>query len=79
MEFVSGGMKFIKEEGELFFHLRRARKFSESITKFYAAELVIALKYLHEMGVIYRLIKIKIFQEILNLRIFLLILQVTLR
>jgi serine/threonine protein kinase len=40
--------------GELFFHLSRAHTFTEERTKFYAAELVLALEHLHSMGVIYR-------------------------
>jgi serine/threonine protein kinase len=33
--------------GELFFHLRRAFRFNEERSKFYAAELILALEYLH--------------------------------
>lgn len=33
--------------GELFFHLRRAYKFNEEQTRFYAAEIVHALDCLH--------------------------------
>lgn len=46
MDFINGG--------ELFFHLRKARRFEEEKTRFYAAELVVALAYLHEQGIIYR-------------------------
>ena len=50
MEFVNGG--------ELFFHLKQARTgFDEDRAKFYAAEMVLALEYLHEMGVVYRDLK----------------------
>jgi serine/threonine protein kinase len=49
MDFVIGG--------ELFFHLRRAFKFSEERAKFYSAELVLALEYLHRKGIIYRDLK----------------------
>jgi hypothetical protein len=41
--------------GELFFHLQRERRFSELRSRFYAAEIVSALAYLHtEADVIYR-------------------------
>lgn len=43
--------------GELFFHLRRALRFSEDRSKFYAAELVLAIEYLHIKGVVYRDLK----------------------
>lgn len=40
--------------GELFFHLKRLKCFSVEMTKFYCAELVLALDYLHERDIIYR-------------------------
>jgi serine/threonine protein kinase len=40
--------------GELFFYLRKYIKFSEEVAKFYAAELVCALEYLHQNNIIYR-------------------------
>lgn len=40
--------------GELFFHLSRYRKFPEHVARFYTAELVCALEFLHEHGIIYR-------------------------
>ena len=43
--------------GELFFHLRRAYKFNEDRTKFYAAELVLAIDHLHKSNIIYRDLK----------------------
>jgi serine/threonine protein kinase len=43
--------------GELFFHLRRAFKFSEDRAKFYCAELILALECLHKKGIIYRDLK----------------------
>jgi serine/threonine protein kinase len=43
--------------GELFFHLSRFKRFPEGVVRFYAAELVMALKHLHENGIIYRDIK----------------------
>ena len=49
MDFLNGG--------ELFYHLRREINFSEKRTKFYAAEIVLALECLHKNGVIYRDLK----------------------
>jgi serine/threonine protein kinase len=43
--------------GELFFHLKRVRIFSEERTRFYAAELVSALRHLHSLNVVYRDLK----------------------
>lgn len=50
MEYVNGG--------ELFFHLSRERVFSEERTRFYGAEIISALGYLHEEGIIYRDLKV---------------------
>ena len=52
MEYVNGG--------ELFFHLSRERVFSEDRTRFYGAEIVSALGYLHEQGIIYRDLKVSL-------------------
>jgi serine/threonine protein kinase len=49
MEFVNGG--------ELFHHLQREKRFDEPRVVFYAAEILTALQYLHENGVIYRDLK----------------------
>jgi serine/threonine protein kinase len=43
--------------GELFFHLRRAFKFNEEKAKFYTAELVVAIGYLHSKDIVYRDLK----------------------
>jgi len=51
MEYVNGG--------ELFFHLSREKVFSEDRTRFYGAEIISALAYLHSQGIIYRLVFIR--------------------
>lgn len=51
MEFAGGG--------ELFYHLSQERKFSEDKTRFYGAEIVSALGYLHEHEIIYRDLKLE--------------------
>lgn len=51
MEYVNGG--------ELFFHLSRERVFSEDRTRFYGAEITMAIQYLHKLGVIYRDLKLE--------------------
>jgi len=43
--------------GELFFHLQKQRRFSENLARFYAAEIYIALRYLHKQKYVYRDLK----------------------
>jgi RAC serine/threonine-protein kinase len=43
--------------GELFFHLCKVGKFSESRASFYAAEIVLALEYIHQLDIVYRDLK----------------------
>lgn len=49
LEYVQGG--------ELFSHLRRAGRFSPDVARFYAANLILALEYLHSQDIIYRDLK----------------------
>eukprot|EP01087_Luapelamoeba_hula_P007388 TRINITY_DN1815_c1_g1_i1.p1 TRINITY_DN1815_c1_g1~~TRINITY_DN1815_c1_g1_i1.p1 ORF type:complete len:461 (+),score=104.74 TRINITY_DN1815_c1_g1_i1:164-1546(+) len=49
MDFVRGG--------ELFFHMQNDRVFDPERARFYTAEIVLGLTYLHSMGVIYRDLK----------------------
>mmetsp|Transcript_4051 Transcript_4051/g.3444 ORF Transcript_4051/g.3444 Transcript_4051/m.3444 type:complete len:151 (+) Transcript_4051:466-918(+) len=49
-------MKFMKG-GELFNHLRSVKRFDESRAKFYAAQILLALEFLHNIGVVYRDLK----------------------
>ena len=43
--------------GELFQHLKKVKHFSEQKVKLYAAQIAIAIQYLHDMGYIYRDLK----------------------
>ncbi|KAF0719309.1 Aste57867_1122 [Aphanomyces stellatus] len=43
--------------GEIFFHLKKFRAFSETMVRFYAAELVAALGHLHSKHIVYRDLK----------------------
>lgn len=44
---------------QLFFHLSRERVFTEERARFYGAEIVSALEYLHSRDVVYRDIKVE--------------------
>ncbi|KAJ1654803.1 cytochrome c oxidase subunit 1 [Dispira simplex] len=43
--------------GELFSHLRKAGRFPNDVTRFYAAEIILAIEYLHSKDIIYRDLK----------------------
>ena len=50
MEFVSGG--------DLMFQIQRSRKFSEQRSKYYGAEIILALNFLHKNYILYRDLKL---------------------
>ena len=50
IEFVPGG--------DLMFHMQRQRKLAEDHARFYSAEIILALHFLHSRGIIYRDLKL---------------------
>ena len=50
MEFIQGG--------DLMFHMMEKGKFPESTVRFYSAEIVLGLQWLHERGIVYRDLKL---------------------
>lgn len=53
------GLELI-EGGELFRHLRDSERFDEKKAKFYASQIVLALEYLHLLGIVYRDLKVNL-------------------
>ena len=49
MEYINGG--------DLFFHIRKSKYFNNERARYYAAELVLAIEFMHLNGVIYRDLK----------------------
>lgn len=43
--------------GEMFYHLRSAKKFEENLCKFYSAQVILAFEYIHYLGLVYRDLK----------------------
>jgi len=49
--------------GELFHHICEEGAFTEARACFYAAEILLALQYLHSCGILYRLVSEKKFSR----------------
>lgn len=41
----------------MFTHLRKCKRFTEKRAKFYAAQVFLAIQYLHDLGYVYRDLK----------------------
>jgi serine/threonine protein kinase len=44
---------------QLFMHLRKSKVFSEDRTRYYGAEISLAINYLHDSGIVYRDLKLE--------------------
>ncbi|RXM32503.1 3-phosphoinositide-dependent protein kinase 1 [Acipenser ruthenus] len=55
-EYANFGLSYAKN-GELLKYIRKIGSFDETCTRFYAAEIVCALEYLHQKGIIHRDLK----------------------
>lgn len=52
MEFVNGG--------DLMFYIQKKGYFEENVARFYAAEIICGLQYLHELNIIYRYVHLSV-------------------
>lgn len=50
--------------GELFFHLNNKVRLTEGTAKFYFAEVVLAIEYLHQNLVVYRDLKVMLLLQL---------------
>lgn len=55
---IKNGNNFtVSLAGEMTTHLSRLKRFEEKLSRFYGAQVILALQYLHHMGIIYRDLK----------------------
>jgi len=61
LDYINGGIKgmiSVYYSGELFYHLSEAERFDENRARFYTAEIVLALGYLHSLSIVYRYLRL---------------------
>ncbi len=51
--YIFFAMKFM-QGGELYHHLRKAKRFPEKVAKFYACQVFLGMEYLHQQNIMYR-------------------------
>jgi serine/threonine protein kinase len=45
--------------GEVFHHLKARKRFDEALARFYMAEVILGMGHLHELGIVYRDLKVR--------------------